>query len=301
MGKRLRRSRAIKGRPREPEHPLPKRLLPGQYHMVTKVNSLRSEASELRAHISEGRCGARELESFLNVTRRAPGILRVSSAELGERSQLGEGFFPILRTEKPKLENILRALTAIIKLADERLYDIDRDRIALGTISSATKIERRIQQDHADLLRLARSLSQLALDEIEVLDAERPNDPDRIAAYKRHRELLQIFANAFARIERALSVLGADSAEPAPSAKAAKVVESVGKAITKWWVKNEQEAIDWTVRIPVFAAGVAALGWAGANMTVGTTAMAAMVGGKTVIKAIGKRASKGRRKNQKQD
>jgi hypothetical protein len=74
--------------------------------------------------------------------------------------------------------------------------------------------------------------------------------------------------------------------------KAANVVESVGNGINKWWKKYEDEAIDWTVRIPVLTAGVAALGWAGANMLVGTTVVAALVGGKKVLKAIGKRATR---------
>ena len=90
-----------------------------------------------------------------------------------------------------------------------------------------------------------------------------------------------------------MSALEADSVEPVLWGKAASVVESVGNGINKWWKKNEDEAIDWAVRIPVLTAGVAALGWAGANMLVGTTVVAALVGGKKVLKAIGKRASKG--------
>jgi hypothetical protein len=45
------------------------------------------------------------------------------------------------------------------------------------------------------------------------------------------------------------------------------------------------------MRIPAFAAGVAALGLAGANMTIATSAVAAIVGGTKVIRAM-----KGRKK-----
>ena len=48
--------------------------------------------------------------------------------------------------------------------------------------------------------------------------------------------------------------------------------------------------------MPVITAGVAALGWAGANMTVGTTIVAALVGGKKVMKAIRKRSPKAAKK-----
>jgi hypothetical protein len=132
----------------------------------------------------------------------------------------------------------------------------------------------------------------MALAEIERLDAERPNHPERIAGYEKQRELLQLFANGFSRIARALSVLEADIAKPPAVGKAAHVVERVGNGINKWWKENEHEAIDWAFRIPVLTAGVAALGWAGANMLVGTTAVAALVGGKKVLKAISKRTSK---------
>ena len=87
-------------------------------------------------------------------------------------------------------------------------------------------------------------------------------------------------------------MIEADSTQAVLVRKAAKVVESVGKGISKWWEKNEGEAIDWAVRIPVLTAGVAALGWAGANMAVATTAVAALVGGEKVLKAISKRGSK---------
>jgi hypothetical protein len=56
--------------------------------------------------------------------------------------------------------------------------------------------------------------------------------------------------------------------------------------------KNGAEAIDWTIRLPTFVGGVAALGWAGANMTVGTTAIAALIGGAKVLKAIKNRTKK---------
>ena len=86
------------------------------------------------------------------------------------------------------------------------------------------------------------------------------------------------------------------SGEPAKLNKAAAAVESVGSKINRYWKKYEGETIDWAIRIPVLTAGVAALGWAGANMLVGTTALAALVGGEKILKAISKRAAKSGRK-----
>ena len=69
---------------------------------------------------------------------------------------------------------------------------------------------------------------------------------------------------------------------------AAAVVNEVGKNVSAWWDENGAEAVGWGIRLPVFAAGVALLGWAGANMTVATTAVGALVGGKPVIDAMRK-------------
>jgi hypothetical protein len=294
MKKRFRKSRGAKGRNSVPAPSLPMRLHPEQLHIAAKVKALRSDATDLRTHVSAGAYGETERERFYQLAQIAGVILHVSNPELAERAGLGDTFFSTLVRDRryPKLESFLRALTAMIEVADELLYDIDRDPTAGGALPNLAKIGERIKQDHANLLLLALSLSQMALDEIEKLDAERPNDPDKIASYEKQRELLQLFANGFARIARALSALEADFGEPVLLGRAANVVESVGNGINKWWKKYEDEAIDWTVRIPVLTAGVAALGWAGANMLVGTTVVAALVGGKKVLKAIGKRATR---------
>lgn len=216
----------------------------------------------------------------IDLQNNARLILRASNPELAQRAGLGDSFFSTVIRDKrnPKLESFLRALTAMIDLADERLFDIDSDPAA-GALPISTKISQRIRQDRADLLLLAQSLSQMAFDEIVKLDAERPNDPDRIESYEKQRELLQIFASGFVQIARALAALDLDLGEPAKLNKAAAAVESVGSKINRYWKKYEGETIDWAIRIPVLTAGVAALGWVGANMLVGTTALAALVGG----------------------
>ncbi len=72
----------------------------------------------------------------------------------------------------------------MIEIADERLYDIDRDPNASSVLPVSAKITQRIRQDRGDLLVLSQSLAQMALDEIERLNAERPNDADRIKEYE---------------------------------------------------------------------------------------------------------------------
>jgi hypothetical protein len=293
VASRLRRSGRLKAGKKAPEPVMAARLHPTQLHLIAKVKKLRSDASELRTQVSAGSYGDDERERFYKLASSASTVLDISHPELAQRAELGDAFFSTLIRDRryPKLENFLRALTAMIKTADERLYDIDHDPNASGLLPVSARITQRIRQDHDDLLVLSQSLSQMALDEIERLNAERPNDPDRIKDYERQRELLKIFADGFARIAHALAALDVDLNHPVKLSKVVKAIESVGNGVNRWWKANEDEAIDWAVRIPVLTAGVAALGWAGANMTVGTTVVAALVGGTRVLRAISKRSS----------
>ena len=119
-------------------------------------------------------------------------------------------------------------------------------------------------------------------------DSEGRNDPDTIAANGKQRELLQIFAEGFEQLAGALAAFAQNRNEPLLLGKAAAVVNDVGKKVSAWWDENGAEAVGWGIRLPVFAAGVVLLGWAGANMTVATTAVGALVGGKPVIDAMRK-------------
>ena len=71
--------------------------------------------------------------------------------------------------------------------------------------------------------------------------------------------------------------------------KAKKAISNLARGLDSWWNKNQDDAVDWIVRIPVLTAGVGALNLVGANMTVATSAVAALVGGSKVIDVIRKR------------
>lgn len=193
MASRLRRSGRLKARKKVPEPVMAARLHPTQLHLIAKVKKLRSEASELRTQVSAGSYGDAERERFYKLANSASMILNISNPELAQRADLGDAFFSTLIRDRryPKLENFLRALTAMIEVADERLYDIDRDPTASSALPVSAKITQRIRQDREELLVLSQSLAEMALDEIVRLDAERPNDPDRIKDYERQRELLK--------------------------------------------------------------------------------------------------------------
>jgi len=152
---------------------------------------------------------------------------------------------------------------------------------ATGPINSLSRIE----ADYAELLSFAILLEKMARDEIIRLWSVRPNDPHTIDSNKKECDLLSILADGFAKISAAL-VEYSKQPQPILAGKAKEIVDEVAAQLTAWWKKNAGEAIDWAVRIPTLIAGLAALGWAGADMTFATAAVSALVGGPKAIAAI---------------
>lgn len=250
---------------------------------IAAIRQLRQRAIDLRKDVSGGSYGANELARFYELVEIAESTLEMANSSLSERAGLGSGFFASVARDgrNPKLQNFLRALTSIIETSNERLGHVDT--AALSTVAVGNS---RVEKDRVHLLSLSQSLGALAREEIARLGAELPNDPDTIARHKKQRELMEIFADGFEQIAEALTALGTNANEPALLGRAGRVVRSVGENVTTWWKENGAEAMDWVIRVPVFVGGVALLGWAGADMTVGTTAIAALVGGKKVLDTI---------------
>jgi hypothetical protein len=263
------------------------RLRPDQANEIEKAKQVRAAASELRDLVSIGQYGEVELRRFWQIVEAAQRNLMASSTQLAHRAGLGRQFFSSVARDRrsPKLPNFLKALTAIIDVADEHLHDVERMSSFGATPASSAGLSR-IASDHVQLRMLAVSLARLARSEIEKIDSERPNHPATIESNKRQRELLLLFADGFDRIAGALAGLERTPNEPLLLGKAKAVVDNVGARVSEWWEKNATEVIDWSVRLPVFAAGVTMLGWAGANMTVATSAVATIVGVKKVVGAI---------------
>jgi hypothetical protein len=258
---------------------------------IAAIRQLRQQAINLRKDVSEGSYGDAELARFHGLVETAETTLQMANSTLSERVGLGSGFFATVARDgrSPKLQNFLRALTSIIEVSNERLGHVDINESSTAAIAAT-----RVEQDHAQLQPLALSLSALARQEIARLDAEFPNDPDRIAKNEKQRELMEIFANGFERIAESLAAVATNPKEPLLLGAAGRAISRVGQAVSAWLKENGTEAMDWAARIPVFVGGVAMLGWAGADMTVATTAIAALVGGKKVLDAIKFRKKDGR-------
>jgi hypothetical protein len=256
---------------------------------VRKAQQIRAAARELRDRVSRyGRYDDDDLAQFWHLVSTAGRDLGVANSHLGETGGLTPQFFASMARERrrPKLYNFLRALTAIVDTANERLTEVDS-----GTAATFSKAERS-QQDFNQIRQLATSLAKMAHAEIDQLDRERPNDPSSITKLKKQRDLLKIFAVGFARIASELAELDQTPIGKGVLNKATKAAAAVGKRVETWWEENGNEAVDWGVRLNFFTAGVAALGWAGASMPIATAAVAAIVGGGKVVDAIRDRDKK---------
>jgi hypothetical protein len=145
---------------------------------------------------------------------------------------------------------------------------------------SAEAITLRIERDHTYLLWLTISLEQMARDEIARLSGA--NDPDTIEHNKKQIDLLSILADGFAKIAAALQEYSRDP-QPVLAGKAKEIAGWVGDQIQAWWEANDTEVRDWCIRLPVIGVSLGALGLTGADMTIATTVVSAIVGGPKVI------------------
>jgi hypothetical protein len=162
------------------------------------------------------------------------------------------------------------------------------DTVDATVVRSVRTVRLRIEQDCDQLLLVASSLGQMARAEIARLASERPNDESSKARNAKQRELLEIFAEGFEQLASALAAFARNRNEPFLLGTAAAIVNAVAHEVEAWLAKNKAEAVDWGVKIPVIAAGVGLLGLVGADMTVATAVVGALVGGKPVIDAIRK-------------
>jgi hypothetical protein len=201
------------------------------------------------------------------------------------------------KRKKKKIDENVSQIPEILSATLSEAVDA-KDEVTAEYISSprgASSIAT-IRGDWPTLLALAHQLEKLARDEIAKLASERPNDPFHIQRNKAQNELLEILADGFARISAALSAVIENPDQPILLGKASAVVNAVGLQLGEWLSTNATDATDWTLRGSFMVAVLAALGWAGADMSWATPGILALVGGEKVARVIAHR-KKDRRKS----
>ncbi|MBY5408397.1 hypothetical protein HFO98_07885 [Rhizobium leguminosarum] len=254
---------------------------------IEEARSLRERAVALRASVAKGSYTQGELEAFRSIISSAGVVLMVSNIELAEHAGVGRGYIGdvVNKGGRPKLTNFLSCLSAVIAVADQRLGRI-RTTVDASAANGSSAPQRAPLESRHDLFLLATSLSQIAAQEISRLDGERPNDPVTIQRNATYRELLVLLMEGFDRIAAALSAMEGAEPESRPVRQTVSLINAFAGDIERWWQVNGTEFVDWTIRLPVFAAGVAALNLAGANMHIGTAAVATLVGGEKVASIV---------------
>lgn len=134
----------------------------------------------LRSIMAEGNFAEPEYQEFWDLLQSASLVLRASNTELTSRAKVGNGFFSSVPREKrrPKQTNIFKALSAIIDVANERLYDVDRSKAASSIAVDGALTPSVIINKRRELLALSNSLRAIAQREIERLARERPNSDE---------------------------------------------------------------------------------------------------------------------------
>ena len=150
------------------------------------------------------------------------------------------------------------------------------------SLSGATVIlERRLSEHPADAREAARALSKAIADQIDFLNANKPNEPDPLA---RHNDLIAFLK----QIAKQLDGL-ADAIDAALKAKshetgatlwsgAAKAARSLGAFLSEGLTAHRAALQACAIQVPVISLSVSLLHALGVDPTVAFTAIAAIMG-----------------------
>lgn len=143
-----------------------------------------------------------------------------------------------------------------------------------------------IEKNATYYLLLARSLERQALDEIEKLKGQRPNDARGLERHERELDLLSMFAAGFAEIAAALEAVLTDQDQPVLTGKALAVAKTFADKLSAWWEAHGDGIVLSGVQIGLVGAGVAMLGLLNVTPNLAASIVGALVGGKEVVAAI---------------
>jgi hypothetical protein len=104
------------------------RIDKGAIDEIKAAQAIRTKAINLRDRVARtGRYDDADLHEFLSIVSKAGNALIVSNSVLAEKAELRSDFFSRISREprRPRLTNMLSALSGVILVAHERLADVD--------------------------------------------------------------------------------------------------------------------------------------------------------------------------------
>jgi len=129
----------------------------------------------------------------------------------------------------------------------------------IATTDIAATVERKLSERPAEIREAARALSNAIADQIEQLNASKPNERESLAKQDDFVAFLQEIAaglDALAiSIDRAIAAGSAASPEPILLGKSAEIARKLSAVVTEGLERNRTYIVDCTIKFGVFAAG----------------------------------------------
>jgi hypothetical protein len=142
-----------------------------------------------------------------------------------------------------------------------------------------------IEKDAPYFLLLARSLERQALDEVEELKRQTPNDAVALERHEKRLDLITMFAAGFTEIAAALEAFIANQ-DPVLAGKALSIAKVFSEKVSAWWEAHGVGFIHSGAQIGLVGAGVAMLGLLHVNPDLAALIAGPIAGGKDVVAAI---------------
>jgi hypothetical protein len=152
-------------------------------------------------------------------------------------------------------------LTARATIQNKASLGLSVNRASPGStpIDIAGAFERRLTERPAEIRKAARALSKAIAEQIEELNASKPNEPERLAQQNDFIAFLQTIAAGLdelaAALDRAIAAGSGTSPEPILLGKAGEIARKLSAAVTEGLERNRTYIVDCTIKFCVFAAG----------------------------------------------
>ena len=144
----------------------------------------------------------------------------------------------------------------------------------------AAIVERRLSERPADIREAARALSRAISEQIDELNAQKPNDPDALTRQETFIAFMQGIATGLDELAASLERIRIEpsASRGPPYAKSAAIARSLAKSLTKGLEENRASIMACSLRVPVVLGGAALLHLLGVSPDIAAGIAAGLMG-----------------------